>query len=100
MRTVLLSVMIVSLGLCSEVYALDRLYPVARSVPALSSNARYHAKVDSLLLNNGVFSDFAFEIRPSFTAESGCYYDNKDSSLVLRISDRNIWYAVQTSRWL
>ena len=96
MRIVLFSILIVSLGLCSEVYAQDRLYPVSRTVPALSLSARYYAKVDSLLLNNGAFSDFAFEIRPSFAAESGCYYDKRDSSLVLRISDRNIWYAILT----
>ena len=47
--------------------------------------------LDSLLLNNRKLNSFAFTIRPSFTGELGCYYEN--SELVLRIANKCIWYS-------
>ena len=71
--------------------AQSRLFPSRNSMPNSILNS-YYTKVDRLLLNEGVFNVFAFEIRPSFSGETGCYYDAKDSVLVLRTANQNIWY--------
>ncbi len=71
--------------------AQSRLFPSRNSMPNSILNS-YYTKVDSLLLNEGVFNVFAFEIKPSFSGETGCYYDAKDSVLVLRTANQNIWY--------
>ena len=83
---------LVILGLCFviEASAQSRLYPKGRNNSKNSLTA-YAARVDSLLLNNRKLNSFAFTIRPSFTGELGCYYEN--SELVLRIANKCIWYS-------
>ena len=83
---------LVILGLCFtiETSAQSRLYPKGRDNSKNSLTA-YAARVDSLLLNNRKLNSFAFTIRPSFTGELGCYYEN--SELVLRIANKCIWYS-------
>ena len=83
---------LVILGLCFtiETSAQSRLYPRGRNNSKNSLTA-YAARVDSLLLNNRKLNSFAFTIRPSFTGELGCYYEN--SELVLRIANKCIWYS-------
>ena len=83
---------LVILGLCFviEASAQSRLYPKGRDSSKNSLTA-YAARVDSLLLNNRKLNSFAFTIRPSFTGELGCYYEN--SELVLRIANKCIWYS-------
>ncbi len=86
-----LSFLIVLFGLSMNLNAQSRLFPSRNSMPSSILNS-YYTKVDSLLLNEGVFNVFAFEIKPSFSGETGCYYDAKDSVLVLRTANQNIWY--------
>lgn len=86
-----LSFLIVLFGLSMNLNAQSRLFPSRNSMPNSILNS-YYTKVDRLLLNEGVFNVFAFEIRPSFSGETGCYYDAKDSVLVLRTANQNIWY--------
>lgn len=86
-----LSFLIVLFWLSMNLNAQSRLFPSRNSMPNSILNS-YYTKVDSLLLNEGVFNVFAFEIRPSFSGETGCYYDAKDSVLVLRTANQNIWY--------
>ena len=74
MRRVLVCIVLLFCGLLLDINAQSRLYPGSSSVLK-----DYYQQVDSLLLNGGEFNDFAFEIRPSFSGESGCWYDNKDS---------------------
>lgn len=88
MRRVLVCIVLLFCGLLLDINAQSRLYPGSSSVLK-----DYYQQVDELLLNGGEFNDFAFEIRPSFSGESGCWYDNKDSVLVLRNASHNIWYS-------
>lgn len=97
MKQFLSSILIVLLGLSMDLNAQSRLFPSRNSMSDSISNI-YHTKVDSLLLNGGVFNVFAFEIRPSFSGETGCYYDVKDSVLVLRTANQNIWYYKGNNR--
>ena len=83
--------LIVLFGVTLDLTAQSRLYPSSNNRTSSISNG-YYTIVDSLLLNGGNINDFAFEIRPSFSGETGCYYDIKDSVLVLRTVNQNIWY--------
>lgn len=89
MKRIVLSVFLICFGLSGNVSAQSRLCPAGDNTP---SNLKYYQKVDSLLLNGGDYSSFAFEIRPSFSAESGCWFDDKDSVLVLRTANQNIYF--------
>lgn len=83
-------ILIIILCFTIETSAQSRLYPRGRNNSKNSLTA-YAARVDSLLLNNRKLNSFAFTIRPSFTGELGCYYEN--SELVLRIANKCIWYS-------
>lgn len=83
-------ILIIILCFTIEASAQSRLYPKGRNNSKNSLTA-YAARVDSLLLNNRKLNSFAFTIRPSFTGELGCYYEN--SELVLRIANKCIWYS-------
>lgn len=82
------------LSFSAGVNAQSRLYPKGRE-HSQGPLKRYHAKIDSLLLNNGKLDDFAFTIEPSFEGEQGCYYDNETSELVLKVANKNIWYSAK-----
>lgn len=88
MKRFLFSVLILWAGFQIGLHAQSRLYPISQ----YSVTNQYYERVFSLLLNNGHFRGLAFEIRPSFSGETGCYYDDKDSTLVLRVAKQNIWY--------
>ena len=90
MKRVLVCIVLLLCGLI--INAQSRLYPSARRNYSSILKDHYQ-RVDSLLLNGGDFNDFAFEIRPSFSGESGCWYDSKDSVLVLRTASKSIWYT-------
>lgn len=89
-KTAYLILIIIGLCFTVEASAQSRLYPTGRDNSKNSLTA-YAARVDSLLLNNRKLNSFAFTIRPSFTGELGCYYEN--SELVLRIANKCIWYS-------
>lgn len=89
-KTAYLILIIIGLCFTVEASAQSRLYPTGRDNSKNNLTA-YAARVDSLLLNNRKLHSFAFTIRPSFTGELGCYYEN--SELVLRIANKNIWYS-------
>ena len=91
MKRILFAFLIVLFGITSGLNAQSRLYPSSNRRTSSILNS-YYTKVDSLLLNGGSINDFAFEIRPSFSGETGCYYDVKDSVLVLRTANQSIWY--------
>ena len=90
MKRILLILLTICLGIVVKMNAQSRLYPPRYNVPK-SISAKYHKKVDLRLLNVGEFTHFAFailpyfsSILPSISAEIGCYYDDKDSVLVLK----------------
>ena len=89
MKRILFAFFIVLFGITSGLNAQSRLYPSSNHNHIGDS---YYTIVDSLLLKGNDFIQFAFEIRPSFSGETGCYYDVKDSVLVLRTANQNIWY--------
>ena len=91
MKRLSFAFLIVLFGFTSGLNAQSRLYPSSNHRTSSILNSHY-TKVDSLLLNGGSINDFAFEIRPSFSGETGCYYDAADSVLVLRTANQNIWY--------
>jgi hypothetical protein len=91
MKRILFAFLVVLFGITSGLNAQSRLYPSSNRRTSSILNSHY-TKVDSLLLNGGSINDFAFEIRPSFSGETGCYYDVKDSVLVLRTANQSIWY--------
>ena len=95
MRRAVICIIILCCGLFVDVRAQSRLYPKSNT-NYNSSSMKYHQRVDSLLLKGGDYSRFAFEIRPSFSGESGCWFDDKDSVLVLRTANQNIWYYVSS----
>lgn len=76
--------------MATEAKAQDRLYPPSYDEPE-SITGKYQDKVDKLLINAGNYTYFAFEIQPSFSAESGCYYDSNYSALILRTANSSIW---------
>lgn len=87
MKRILFAFLIALFGITSGLNAQSRLYPSSNHI-----GDSYYTIVDSLLLKGNDFIEFAFEIRPSFSGETGCYYDVKDSVLVLRTANQNIWY--------
>ena len=91
-RTLYFLLIILGLSFSIETNAQSRLYPRGRD-HSINSLSRYYARVDSLLLNNRNLDDFAFTIRGSFTGEQGCYYSTKNSELVLKIANKNLWYS-------
>lgn len=94
MKRILFAILIVLLGFTSGLNAQSRLYP-SRNYGVYSVLDGYVSRVDSLLLKGGcldVLNEFAFIICPSFSGETGCYYDAVDSVLVLRTANQNIWY--------
>ena len=97
MKRILFAFLVVLFGITSGLNAQSRLYPSSNRRTSSILNS-YYTKVDSLLLNGGSINDFAFEIRPSFSGETGCYYDVKDSVLVLRTANQNIWYYKGNNR--
>lgn len=90
MKRILLILLTICLGIVVKMNAQSRLYPPRYPEPK-SISAKYHRIIDTRLLNGGDYTYFAFEILPSFSAESGCYYDAKDSVIVLRSANQNIW---------
>ena len=90
MKRILFAFLIVLFGITSGLNAQSRLYPSSNHSNHIVDS--YYTIVDSLLLKGNDFIEFAFEIRPSFSGETGCYYDVKDSVLVLRTANQNIWY--------
>ena len=94
MKRLSFAFLIVLFGFTSGLNAQSRLYPSSNH-RAKSIIESYYTRLDSLLLNGGDFNYFAFEIKPSFSGETGCYYDVKDSVLVLRTANQSIWYYKQ-----
>ena len=66
-----------------------RLYPRDRTtVASINSDV---IKMDSLLLNAGNFDGFAFMfLPPYYYGESACYYDAKDSVMVLKVAKHSL----------
>ena len=93
MKRILLILLTICLGIVVKMNAQSRLYP-PRYLEPKSSSAKYHKIIDTRLLNGGDYTYFAFEILPSFSAESGCYYDDNNSVLVLRTANQSIWYSM------
>ena len=56
------------------------------------SSAEYYKQIDNLLLGEEG-SRFILQVRPSFDPECCLYFSDKARELVLRESERNIWYA-------
>ena len=89
MKRFIFSILVLCAGFQIGLHAQSRLHPISRYA---SSSNRYLERVSNLLSNDGRFRDFAFEIRPSFSGETGCYYNHEDSTLVLRVAQKNIYY--------
>ena len=72
-----------------DLNAQSRLYPTREtSLPELK---KFYSRLDNLLWREGL--EHLFLVNPSFFAESACCYDPADSTLVLRVADKNIWYS-------
>lgn len=72
--------------------AQSRLCPVSR----LSTiHDEYYEKCESMLLESDRrgSNDFTVVIRPSFSPESACFYDEKDSVFVYNVADKPIYYC-------
>ena len=91
MNRIILSILFLWLGFHIGMNAQSRLYPTTNSPPD-GIISQYDGRVFHLLLGKGEYSRLAFLIKPSFSGEAGCYYDDKDSTLVLRVAEKNIWY--------
>ena len=79
-------------GLFYNLCAQSRLVPVSRHSFSMDD---YYEKCESLLLDydrEEHSSDFVFTIRPSFSPESACYYNEQDSVFVLNVADKSIYY--------
>ena len=85
MKKEVLGLLVLCLGLSMEVNAQNRLYPTQKEV--IPQIAKRHLLRDSLFLNGGDFDYFAFMILPPYYfGDQVCYYDAKDSVLVLKVA--------------
>ena len=72
-----------------DMNAQNRLYPMSETTsPTIKE---YYHRLDTILSSENL--EYLFLVKPSFHPESACFYDPADSTLVLRVADRNIWYS-------